>query len=231
MTQQVQVESFEFLDPRKRKEFEYYGTVAGTIVKRHNKANPKSKRASEREDGKYAAMVEKILTSVISDEEEGNNVWKAIDKALSESINAKLAEQRKEKAKAVHGAQLDGQGPDVDSDYDYDEEARAAAPAAGGDDDEEEFLDEVLEGAELQAKIAADREKEKKAREEEERLAAIEAERQARIDEERRRNDELQARARMAAAPVIPEGATMLKKDDDFGGFGGGGKKKGGKRR
>eukprot|EP00672_Neobodo_designis_P025183 CAMPEP_0174826888 /NCGR_PEP_ID=MMETSP1114-20130205/303_1 /TAXON_ID=312471 /ORGANISM="Neobodo designis, Strain CCAP 1951/1" /LENGTH=233 /DNA_ID=CAMNT_0016060459 /DNA_START=33 /DNA_END=734 /DNA_ORIENTATION=+ len=231
---QVQVESFEFLDPRKRKEFEYYGTVAGTVLKRHNKANPTAKRLSEREDENYAKMVEQILTTVVNDEE-SDNAAKAIEAALSAAINAKLEAQRVDKPKkGADYVAVDGDGPaGVESDYDYDDEpAAAGGAAAGGDDDDEEFVDEVLEGAELQAKIAADREREKKQKEEDERLAAIEAERQARIEEERKRNEELKAKARTVAAPVMPEGVMMLKKDDDFGGFGGGGKKgKGGKRR
>jgi hypothetical protein len=230
----IQTEHFEFLNPRSKTEFGFFGAAAGAIVASHSKVDRKGVWSED-----YSKLVTEFLEALITDPDAPPALYKTMEKELNQILNQKLSEKtaaKQAKVQKVHYVNVDGEG-DFDSGSEDDAPVEktkpaAAAGAAAADDEEEEVVDEVLEGPELQAKLALEREREKQKQVEEEKQLKEERARLLKIEEENAtRNAKLAERARTAATTTVPSEFQMLaREDDEFGAFGGK-NKKGGKKR
>jgi hypothetical protein len=223
------VEHFDFLEPRKKTDFPFYGTAAAKVF------------AAQKESvdpADYTEMVTELLRQLVLASDAPMDVAKAVKVELDAAYNKHLSTQTAKKNAGIKRQQfvrVDGDG-DFPEDNDVPDDAPAKGAAVArktADEEEEEVMDVMLEGEELRLHLLAEAEKAKKQEEEEKKAAAErEAKEKARLEEEKR-NNALLDNARWEVDTSKLAGMAMLTRDDDeFGGFAGKGKGgKGGKRR
>ena len=198
--------TFDYLNPKTKKEFEKFGNIAGAITAKHSKSKH------------YMLLLETIFSSIADELDDVDKVAESINAAFQEAAAKKLEVHRAQKApsaKELYVKDTDG------NDFQQSDSEEDAAPAAP-------VLDELLTEEDI-ARIAA----EEKIKEEKEKAEAmtrkqIEEARLARVAAEQERNAALAAKARVVV-DTVPAGMVLTGDDDDGfgGGFGAKGKGKG----
>lgn len=238
MTSKLTGANFELYNPRHRKDFEYFGAMAGALF------------AARRDTpAHYDAMVTEFVRHLSLDGEahtDNGNLVTLLEIGLAQIVEAENAAKAAKLAKASAGKKprpklgRDGGGDeaylDPEEQAELDRKKKAAA-ASAQDDGGDDMQAEVLTTEDMDKLAAAAK------REAEEEYARLKAERE-RDEKIRRDNEEVQAqlrakqeeirKTRAAEAAAQLEGLTAFKRDDDefLMGMGGKGKKggKGGKK-
>jgi hypothetical protein len=229
MATKVTTSNFEFLNPRTKRDFEFYGAVAAALLVEHQHSPH------------YAAMIEAFIDEVFIQDDAPSAIYKPAEATLNETANGILADKRGPK----EAKQKNKYRENDDDDLDYLEDGCAGTQTAsnkatiaeskvnkalGARADDDEMDDELMTEEDLARATKAHNEQLKAEKEEEERLAAAEKVKAAAAADNAAKNA---ARAKLARTTVdtkLPEGMVMVQKDDDFGAFGKKGKGKGKKK-